>query len=520
MNTTNSSMRTYTPTLLLILDGWGSAAPGPGNAVARAKTPNLDRLMTTHPKSLLSCSGEAVGLPPGQMGNSEVGHLNIGAGRIVYQEIVRIDKAIDDGSFFTNTALLTLLQQIKSRNATLHLMGLVSDGGVHSHQNHLEALLQAAKEQQVKETVIHVFLDGRDTPPQSGKGYVQRLQDFLHDLDYGRIGTVSGRYYAMDRDKRWERTRQAYESIVLGKGPVASDPIAAIEEAYAAGENDEFVQPRVIRPGPGQPSGLDDGDGVFFFNFRADRARQLVMSLFQAEFSGFERQRWPRLCKIVTMTEYDATFGLESAFPPVRMEKILGEVCAEKQLRQLRLAETEKYAHVTYFFNGGREEPYPGEERVMIPSPQEVPTYDLKPEMSVFEVTKTLLEQWSSGQYDFIVCNLANLDMVGHSGNIEATVQACEAVDSCCGRIVEAVLAGNGRCLLTADHGNAESMLDAEQKPQTAHSTNPVPLLWIEASRPEGRLRESGILADIAPTLLQLWGIAQPPEMTGRSLLA
>ncbi len=507
------------PTLLLILDGWGSAEPGPGNAVARADTPHLDRFLSTYPKSLLTCSGEAVGLPPGQMGNSEVGHLNIGAGRIVFQEIVRIDTAIEDGSFFENSALRDLLEQIKYRDATLHLMGLVSDGGVHSHQKHLEALLQAAKKQQVKETVIHVFLDGRDTPPQSGKSYVQRLQDFLRDLDYGRIGTVSGRYYAMDRDKRWKRTRQAYESIVLGKGLEASDPISAIEEAYASGEHDEFVQPRVIRSGQGRQPGIADGDGVFFFNFRADRARQLVLSLFQADFSGFERQYWPKLCKIVTMTQYDATFGLDTAFPPVRRDKILAEVCAEQQFRQLRLAETEKYAHVTYFFNGGREKPYSGEDRVMIPSPREVPTYDLKPEMSAFEVTETLLEKWSSGQFDFIVCNLANLDMVGHSGNFEATIQACEAVDRCCGRIVEAVLAADGRCLLTADHGNAETMLDAEQNPQTAHSSNPVPLLWIERKAPEGRLRATGILADIAPTLLQLWGIAQPAEMTGRSLL-
>ncbi|MCF8105467.1 MAG: 2,3-bisphosphoglycerate-independent phosphoglycerate mutase [Desulfohalobiaceae bacterium] len=507
------------PALLLILDGWGYAGPGPGNAVAQARTPNLDRFWTDYPRTLLTCSGEVVGLPPGQMGNSEVGHLNIGAGRTVYQDILRIDKAIEDGTFFENRTLLDLLETIKSRDKTLHLMGLVSDGGVHSHLNHLYALLKAAKENRVRETVVHVILDGRDTAPTSGKGYVRQLQSFLKTIDYGRIGSVSGRYYAMDRDKRWERTARAYRSIVLGKGPFEQDAVTAVEKAYAAAETDEFVQPMVINREQGPAPGIADGDGVFFFNFRADRARQLVRSLFEEDFQEFDRERPPDLSGLVTMTEYDSTFGLKVAFPQLRLEKILGQICAEEGLKQLRIAETEKYAHVTYFFNGGREEPFPGEERILIPSPQEVATYDLKPEMSAYEVTDALRDKLGSREFDFVVCNLANLDMVGHSGNFQATVAACEAVDACCGRIVEAVLASGGRCLLTADHGNAETMLDSSGNPQTAHSKNQVPLIWIESRQKGQKLREFGILADIAPTLLDLWGLARPEEMTGRSLL-
>ncbi|MCF8039211.1 MAG: 2,3-bisphosphoglycerate-independent phosphoglycerate mutase, partial [Desulfohalobiaceae bacterium] len=406
------------PSLLLILDGWGYARPGPGNAVSQARTPNLDRYWADYPRTLLTCSGEAVGLPPGQMGNSEVGHLNIGAGRTVYQDILRIDKAIEDGTFFENKTLLDLLETIKSREGRFHLMGLVSDGGVHSHLNHLYALLKAAKKEGVRETVVHVFLDGRDTAPTSGKEYVRQLQSFLDTIDYGRIGSVSGRYYAMDRDKRWERTARAYRSIVLGKGPSEQDALTAVEKSYAAAETDEFVQPVVIRRAQDPAPGLADGDGVFFFNFRADRARQLVRSLFEDDFKEFDRGRPPELSGLVTMTEYDSTFGLEVAFPQLRLEKILGEVCAEYGLKQLRIAETEKYAHVTYFFNGGREEPFQGEERILIPSPQEVATYDLKPEMSAYEVTETLTDKLRSGEVDFVVCNLANLDMVGHSGNI------------------------------------------------------------------------------------------------------
>lgn len=512
-------MRLSTPTLLLILDGWGYAEPGTGNAVSQARTPHLDRFWSKHPRTLLSCSGEAVGLPPGQMGNSEVGHLNIGAGRRVFQDIVRIDQAIEDGSFFENKALITLFNRINSRNGRLHLMGLVSDGGVHSHLNHLFALLKAAKKMKVKETVIHVFLDGRDTAPDSGLGYVRELQGFLHSQGHGRIGSISGRYYAMDRDKRWERTALAYQSIVLGKGLSERDPVAAVEKAYANQEFDEFVRPRVIFQGWEQERGLADGDGVFFFNFRADRARQLVRSLLQPGFQEFERERFPGLSGLVTMTAYDASFDLETAFPPLRLEKILGEVCAQQGLKQLRIAETEKYAHVTYFFNGGQEAPYHQEERIMIPSPKEVATYDHKPEMSAYEVADTLRKQWTSREFDFVVCNLANLDMVGHSGNFQAAVVACEAVDTCCGLIMETILASGGRCLLTADHGNAETMLDAANRAQTAHSTNPVPLIWIESGQKGRGLRETGILADIAPTLLALWGMDQPQEMTGRSLL-
>jgi 2,3-bisphosphoglycerate-independent phosphoglycerate mutase len=513
-------MKERTPTLLLILDGWGAAPEGPGNAVSSAATPNMDALLRDYPGTTLECTGEAVGLPAGQMGNSEVGHLNIGAGRVVNQDIVRIDKAVRDGSFFRNETLNRVMDRVLENGGRLHLMGLVSDGGVHSHQSHLEALLRLAGRKGLSRVAVHAFLDGRDTPPSSGLEYVRRLQQSMREGNIGEIATVSGRYYAMDRDQRWERTRLAYEGVVCGSGRRSRDAAQAVQEAYDLGETDEFVVPTVIEDDKGGPRApVEDGDAVFLFNFRADRARQLVKSISDAQFSQFERRRVPSLSELATMTQYDRTFDLQVAFPPQHLSNILGEVCSARNMQQLRIAETEKYAHVTYFFNGGREEPYRGEDRVLIPSPQEVPTYDQKPEMSVYEVAEKLVLQWENGAYDLVVCNFANLDMVGHTGNFEATVRACEAVDECVGRVVSRVRSSGGRIMLTADHGNADVMLDVGGGRQTAHSQSPVPFILID---PERRLtlRNGGVLGDVAPTILELWGIEQPEEMTGKSLIA
>ncbi len=516
----SAQMSMLKPTLLLIVDGWGQNSSEFGNAVSVANTPNLDFYLDKYPNSLLDCSGEAVGLPPGQMGNSEVGHLNIGAGRIVYQDIVRIDKSIKEGSFYENNTLNQLIDEIQRKGTKLHLMGLVSDGGVHSHQNHIYALLNLARDRGLKEILIHVFLDGRDTPPQSGLEYVQKLQKYIYEIGIGKIATVSGRYYAMDRDNRWERTQLAYEAIVIGVGVKGVDPIKIVEESYKKDISDEFVIPTVVCDQYGSPQGtIDEGDGVFFFNFRADRARQLVQSLFQEEFSKFFRKKVPQLSAIATMTEYDRNYNLPVAFPPVQLTNIIGEVCSRLNIKQLRIAETEKYAHVTYFFNGGREEPFQMEDRILIPSPQEVATYDQKPEMSVYEVTNTLCEKWKSGEYDFIVCNFANLDMVGHTGNFEATIRACEVVDYCVGKSISEVLESGGRVILTADHGNAEVMLDAQGQKHTAHSQSPVAFVLIEENSMEMKLQERGILGDIAPTILYLWGISAPAEMTGKNLV-
>ncbi|MDZ7759739.1 MAG: 2,3-bisphosphoglycerate-independent phosphoglycerate mutase [Desulfovermiculus sp.] len=513
-------MTTYTPTLLLILDGWGLGETNAGNAVDTAHTPNMDRILATAPWSSLACSGEAVGLPSGQMGNSEVGHLNIGAGRTVFQDIVRIDAAIADGSFFSNPTLLDLMGRIKEHGSTLHLLGLVSDGGVHSQQDHLYALIRMARDQGLDNVVVHAFLDGRDTPPSSGADYIRRLQDRLQEIGVGRIGTVSGRYYAMDRDKRWERTALAYAALVQGQGRTSPDPVQAVEKAYARGETDEFVEPTIILDAHRKPTGrIQDRDGLFFFNFRADRIRQMVRALTEPDFDQFDVSSRPFLGQAASMTQYDAHFDLPVAFAPQHMTNILGQVCAKLGFAQLRLAETEKYAHVTYFFNGGGEEPFPGEQRILIPSPQEVATYDQKPEMSVYAVTDTLIQEWERHTYTLVVCNFANLDMVGHSGNFKAAVKACEAVDDCLGRVMHCVLESKGRMLVTADHGNAEVMLDPKGGIQTAHSQNPVPFVWLEKSYPAAALRSQGILGDIAPTILDLWGVEQPKEMTGQSLV-
>jgi len=500
-------------TLLLILDGWGIAPDGPGNCVRNAPTPHLDLLLDTYPITQLACSGRSVGLPDGFMGNSEVGHMNIGGGRVIYQDMTRIDMAIESGSLAGNATLADLVTRTKAGSGRLHLMGLVSDGGVHSHQRHIDALLEMAAKAGVPEVYVHVFLDGRDTPPASGLGYVRQLMATMERLGVGRIATVSGRFWAMDRDKRFERVERAYRALVDGEGVDMADPLAGIQASYDAGKEDEFVEPGVIRGVNGR---IGDGDGLFFFNFRADRAREISRAIFDKGFGEFERRRVPDLACFATMTQYESTFPMPVAFPPESYGDTLGEVASRHGLKQLRIAETEKYAHVTYFLNCGREEPFENEDRVMIPSPREVATYDLKPQMSADEVADNLIRRLPD--YDLCVCNLANLDMVGHTGIMPAAEKACVTVDACVGRIVDAMLAQGGRVLLTADHGNAEQMLAADGSPHTAHSTNPVPLVYIEEGN--GRVAlEEGILGDIAPTILGLWGIEQPAAMTGKNLI-
>ncbi len=506
------------PVVLLILDGLGIASSGPGNALSQSDTPNLDRLLSTYPKSTLKCSGPSVGLPEGQMGNSEVGHLNIGAGRVVYQDILRISLALEQGRLEKNPVLDDLLNSIRP-GSSLHLMGLVSDGGVHSLQEHLHGLLYILQRKNLPDAYVHCFLDGRDTSPTSGAEHVSHLQKHMEKNSFGRIATVMGRFYAMDRDKRWERTKEAYEALTLGRGIEIRDPVQGIKDSYRDGITDEFVRPMVVLTDEGKPvSVLEDGDGVIFFNFRADRARQLTQSLFDEHFSEFKRQERPGL-SIATMTEYDKNFNLPVLFPPEKMTNILGEVLAKHSLTQLRIAETEKYAHVTYFFNGGREEPFAGEKRQLIPSPREIPTYDHKPEMSAYEVTRSLCRQISERGFNFYVCNLANLDMVGHTGNIAAAIKACEAVDECTGLIAKNVSEQQGVLLITSDHGNAEDMLDEKGNPKTAHSTNSVPLV-LACDSETFELRSEGILADIAPTILDLLNLTKPAEMNGTSLLA
>ncbi len=513
------------PLILIIRDGWGRN-PHPedqkekdGNAVLLAKTPVQDRLYAEYPSTLLTTSGEAVGLPEGQMGNSEVGHLNIGAGRIVYQDFTRINLAIRDGSFFVNHAFLALMDGVKAKGTRLHLMGLCSDGGVHSHISHLFALLKLAKERGLNEVMIHCFMDGRDTSPTGGAEYLQSLQDTIHELGIGKIATIVGRYFAMDRDKRWERTEKAYRAVVQGEGRHVADPVEAMKQWYAEGETDEFIPPTVLTSGETVPDAqkLQDGDGVIFYNFRSDRARQLILALTDDAFSGFERNGHPH-ASYTTMTEYDEKYDFPVAFPTLRLTNILGEVLSRHGLRQLRSAETEKYPHVTYFFNGGEETPFEGEERSLTPSPK-VATYDLQPEMSAYEVTEDILTRLKSDAYDVIILNFANADMVGHTGVIPAAIKAVETVDECVGKILEVIREKGGVALVTADHGNAELMLDEEGKPYTAHTTFPVPFFYVGADHAQWELRP-GILSDIAPTVLHVLGLAQPEEMTGKSLLS
>ncbi|WP_029458314.1 2,3-bisphosphoglycerate-independent phosphoglycerate mutase [Solidesulfovibrio alcoholivorans] len=504
-----------TPTLLLILDGWGLAPAGPGNAVTLARTPNLDRLLAAYPGTTLACSGRSVGLPDGFMGNSEVGHMNIGAGRVVYQDMTRIDIAVEEGKLAANRVLADLAAASRAAGGRVHLMGLVSDGGVHSHLNHLKALVAAFAALGQKDVCIHAFLDGRDTPPQSGVGYVGALESFLRELGAGRIVSLTGRFYAMDRDKRFERVAEAYAALTEGTGEPFTDPVAAVEAAYAAGQTDEFVKPRVLAGGEGV---LRDGDAVFFFNFRADRARELTAALTRDDFDGFARNVRPKLSGFATMTEYDGSFGLPVAFAPETVSDVLGEVYSRAGLTQLRLAETEKYAHVTYFMNCGREEPFPGEERILIPSPRDVPTYDLKPEMSARAVTDAFIGALPKG-HALAVVNLANCDMVGHTGVLPAAITAVETVDACVGRIAAAALSAGWRMCVTADHGNAEEMIAPGGGPMTAHTLNPVRFVLVDDARKNAKL-VPGKLGDIAPTILRLAGLPVPAAMTGANLVA
>ena len=515
------------PTLLLILDGWGVAPAGPGNAVSLANMPNINALVAKYPSALLNCSGRAVGLPQGFMGNSEVGHMNIGAGRIVYQDMTRIDLAIEQNELQNNPAIQTLLDKTAKTKGRLHFMGLLSDGGVHSHIDHLFALLKICKSRGVP-AIVHAFMDGRDTSPTSGAGYVQKLLDFMQEIGWGALGSVCGRYYAMDRDKRWDRVKIAWDALVHGQATDSSlpaskaeNPVQYLQACYQAQETDEFVKPHLfaqLKAQTGQAPQIGDGDSIFFFNFRADRARELTRAFIQPDFAEFDRGQTPKLAAFVSMTRYEEDFEIPVAFERDSLKNGLGELISNFGWEQLRIAETEKYAHVTYFFNGGREDSFPGEERRMIASPKEVATYDLKPEMSAFLVTDLLIDEWNSGRFNFVVCNLANLDMVGHSGNISATIKACEAVDACVGRIVQAVLGSGGRVFLTADHGNAEQLLDATGKPMTAHTLNQVRFVLIEDNSPY-TLKAEGKLGDIAPTILSAWAKAAPSEMTGDNLL-
>ena len=506
------------PVALVILDGWGIGDSCEANAACQADTPRLDALLREYPTTRLGASGLDVGLPEGQMGNSEVGHQNIGAGRIIYQDLTRIDKSIAEGDFFHNPVLTAAMDHLKESGGKLHLLGLLSDGGVHSHNTHLYALLELARQRGVADVCIHAFLDGRDTPPRSGADYLAQLEDRLRRIGLGRVATVMGRYYAMDRDNRWERVERAFRAMVQGDGIAAASSAEAIRSAYEAEQSDEFVEPRVIRGGSSPAGAIDDGDAAIFFNYRSDRAREITRALTDPGFQGFVREKIPALARYVCMTEYDETFRLPVVFPPETHRQLLGEVIADAGLRQLRIAETEKYAHVTFFFNGGREVPFSGEERVLIPSPKEVATYDQKPAMSAPEVTDKLVERIEKGGLDFIVLNYANPDMVGHTGILSAAIAAMETVDACVGRVVDAVLAAGGCLLVTSDHGNCEQMADARGQAQTAHSANPVPCILVDPQRRGQSLRE-GILADLAPTVLELMGLPQPAEMTGRSLL-
>jgi 2,3-bisphosphoglycerate-independent phosphoglycerate mutase len=496
---------------LVVLDGWGLAPAGPGNAVEQAETPVFDKLWARYPHTELSATGTDVGLPEGQMGNSEVGHLNLGAGAIVKQDLARIDDAVADGSFDRNEALLAACAAAKSGpNGRLHLMGLVSDGGVHSGWAHIEAAIGLAAAQGVPDVVVHAFTDGRDTLPTSGPGFLSQLEGWLEGR--GRVGTVSGRYYAMDRDRRWDRVKLAYDAIVHARGERAASAVEAATAAHERGETDEFVKPTVI----GDYGGMGSGDAVIHLNFRPDRARELTRALGEEGFDEFDRGVAPEV-SLTTLTEYHAGWPYPVAFPPREPDITLAEVVAGRGERQLHVAETEKYAHVTYFFNGGREREWEGEERRLVPSPRDVPTYDHKPQMSAVEAAAAFTERWSADGFRFGVINFANADMVGHTGDIPAAVTGVETVDGCLGRVVEAVHAGGGACLITADHGNADNMLEPDGSPNTAHSTNPVPLI----ATVEGiALRAGGILADVAPTALELLGIDQPEAMTGRSLIA
>ena len=501
------------PLALIILDGFGCREETKGNAIAAARTPHLDHLMASCPHTRIGASGMDVGLPDGQMGNSEVGHTNIGAGRIVYQELTRITKSFDEGEALGNPALTAAMENARRPGQALHLMGLLSDGGVHSHIRHLYGLMEMARRFAVERVYLHCFMDGRDVPPTSGIEFIAALQQKIKELGLGQIATVSGRYYAMDRDNRWERVKLAYDAIVNGEGNKNPDPVAVMQKSYGAGVTDEFIVPTVATEG----AGIKAGDSVIFFNFRPDRARELTRTLVDPDFAGFEREKGFFPLTYICMTQYDATMpNVEVAYRPESLANTLGEYLSRLGKTQLRIAETEKYAHVTFFFNGGVEAPYEGEDRVLIPSPK-VATYDLQPEMSAYAVTDEAVRRIESGRYDVIILNYANCDMVGHTGVFEAAVKAVEAVDTCLGRLLAALEKAGGRAFLTADHGNADQMADENGAPFTAHTTNPVPFVAIGFG--DIKLRSGGRLADIAPTMLQAMGLPQPEEMTGRSLL-
>lgn len=505
------------PVALIILDGFGLRNETVGNAVAQANKPNYDRYMETYPNTTLTASGEAVGLPEGQMGNSEVGHLNIGAGRIVYQNLTRITESIKTGNFFENETLLQAVRHAKNNIRKLHLYVLLSDGGVHSHQQHLYAMLQMAKQEGLEEVYIHAFLDGRDVAPDSAKAYMEELLKKISEIGVGKIATVQGRYYAMDRDKRWDRVEKSYRAMVYGEGPKYHDPIKAIAESHEQSVYDEFVLPTVIVDRENNPRGLiEDNDVIVFLNFRPDRAIQLSQAFTNKDFRGFDRgKHFPENIYYVSLTLFSETVGGYVAYKPKNLDNTLGEVLAQNNKKQLRAAETEKYPHVTFFFSGGRDVELPGETRLLINSPK-VATYDLQPEMSAYELADAVVKEVESDKFDAIILNFANPDMVGHSGKLEPTIKAIEATDECLGKVVDAIIAQGGTVVITADHGNADVLIDEKGRPHTAHTTNPVPLIVTDK---DVLLREGGILADIAPTLLELLQLELPEEMTGTSII-
>ena len=505
------------PVMLMILDGFGINEKTDGNAVKLAKTPNIDKLMKKYPNTIMYTSGLKVGLPDGQMGNSEVGHTNIGAGRIVYQELTKITKSIEDGDFFAIPEFIEAIENCKKHNSKLHILGLLSDGGVHSHIRHLYGLLEMAKRRDFEDVYVHCFLDGRDTPPASAEGYITQLEEKMKEKKVGKIASISGRYYAMDRDKRWDRVKKCYDALVRGEGNKATSATIAIEDSYQKEVFDEFVEPTVIVNNDTPIATIGENDSVIFFNFRPDRAREITRAIVDPEFDGFETEKINTY--FVCFTNYDETMpNVKIAFKKEPLVNTFGEVVSKNGLKQLRIAETEKYAHVTFFFNGGEEKQYPGEDRILVPSPK-VATYDLQPEMSAPIVTEKVVEAINEDKYNAIILNFANPDMVGHTGSLQAAIKAVEAVDECVGRIVKIIEEKQGNLLITADHGNAEQMIDYKTgEPHTAHTTNPVPIILVTANK-NYKLKENGKLADLAPTMLDLMGIKQPEEMTGESLL-
>lgn len=508
------------PICLIILDGWGLSSRTEGNAIRLAKTPNMDNYYKIYPDTRLSASGEAVGLPEGQMGNSEVGHLNIGAGRTVYQEFTRINKEIRDGDFFNNKVLIDAINNVKRNNSCLHLMGLVSDGGVHSHIKHLKALIELSVSHGIKDLFIHAFLDGRDVPPRSAIPFLDEVDDYLKKKGTGKIATVSGRYYSMDRDNRWNRVEKSYNMLVYRKGKKFETAAGVVEASYSNGIDDEFVVPSIVHLKDNEKAAIKSKDSVIFFNFRPDRARQLTRAFIFNDFKEFDRGLDPPEVYFVCMTQYDRLFNVPIAFPPQEIKNTLGEVISKNNLKQLRIAETEKYAHVTFFFNGGIEKPFKGEDRILIPSPK-IATYDLKPEMSAFEVTDTLISKIKSNTYDVIILNYANPDMVGHTGHLDAAIKAVETVDRCVGKVVKELIANGGLALITADHGNAEEMINpVTKKIVTAHSLSKVPFIICDSKIKFKDYDDDFKLSGIAPTMLDLLKIGRPGEMTGVSLLS